>query len=118
MHTFRRFFVVAFAGLCLVLTGCGGHATVRRSIDAAPVAGGATGYDPATIIVHKDDNVVLTVGNTTDKTHGFSIEGYGIHDEVNPGTPLTVKFKAKKPGTFKVFCQIHPTHQPATLIVE
>ena len=117
MQNLRRLSVTALLGLALVLAGCGGHATSRRSIDAAAVAGGA-GFDPATVTVHKDDNVVLTVGNTTDKTHGFSIEGYGIHDEVSPGTPLKVKFKAKKPGTFKIFCQLHPAHQVATLVVE
>jgi nitrosocyanin len=117
VHNLRRLSAVALLGLSLVLAGCGGHATVRRSIDAAVVGGGA-GFDPSTVTVHKDDNVRLTVGNTTDKTHGFSVEGYGIHDEVNPGTPLQVKFKAKKPGTFKIFCQLHPAHRIATLVVQ
>jgi len=29
----------------------------------------------------------------------------------------TVKFKADKAGTFKVYCQLHPTHKPAELTV-
>lgn len=117
MHNLRRFLVVPFLGVALAMAGCGGHATAHRSIDAVAVAGGA-GFDPVTITVHKDDNVVLTVGNSTDKTHGFSVEGYGIHDEVMPGTPLVVKFSAGKPGTFKIFCQLHPAHKTATLVVE
>jgi nitrosocyanin len=117
VHTLRRFIFLPFVGLTLVLSGCGGHATLTRSIDAAPVSGGA-GFDPTTITVHKDDNVILDVDNTTAVTHGFSIEGYGIHDTVDPHTPIKVKFKARKPGTFKIFCQLHPAHQTATLIVQ
>jgi len=37
---------------------------------------------------------------------------------VEPGKPLKVKFSAGKPGTFKIFCQLHPAHQMATLVVE
>ena len=117
MHRIRRFIVAAPALAALVLTGCGGHANLVRSIDAAQINGGA-GFSPARIVVHKDDNVTLDVGNTTATKHGFSIEGYGIHDEVDPGADLKVKFSAGKPGTFKIFCQLHPAHQTATLVVE
>ncbi len=117
MHNLRRFILLPVVGLALVLSGCGGHATLTRSIDAAQVSGGA-GFDPLVVTVHKDDNVVLNVGNTTSATHGFSIEGYGVHDTVDAGTPIKVKFKAVKPGTFKIFCQLHPAHQTATLVVE
>jgi len=117
VHTIRRFFTVPLLGLALVLAGCGGHATSKRSIDIAPVAG-QSGFDPDEITVHQDDNVVLAVGNRTAATHGFSIEGYGIRHEVEAGKPLEVKFKARKPGTFKIYCQIHPAHQLATLVVE
>jgi nitrosocyanin len=117
VHRIRRLFVAAPAAAALLLTGCGGHADVVRSIDAAAVSGGA-GFSPDKLTVHKDDNVTLDVGNTTAVTHGFSIEGYGIHDQVVPGTPLKVKFSAGKPGTFKIFCQLHPAHQIATLVVE
>ena len=117
MHISRRFFAVALLGFALAVAGCGGSPTSRRTIDAAPVGSGA-GFDPTTITVNKDDNVIITVGNTTTKTHGFSIEGYGIHDEVNPGTPIEVHFKSRKPGTFKIYCQLHETHQIATLVVQ
>jgi nitrosocyanin len=117
VHNFRRFILLPLIGFSLVLSGCGGHATLTRSIDAAPVSGGA-GFDPVTVTVHKDDNVVLNVGNTTAVTHGFSVEGYGIHDTVDAHTPIKVKFKAGKPGTFKIFCQLHPAHQTATLVVQ
>jgi len=101
----------------LALSGCGGHATVHRSISAVDVDGGA-GFSPTPVTLSKDDNVVLTVANTTARVHGFSIEGYKISREVNPGPGVEVKFQATKPGTFKIFCQLHPTHQIATLVVE
>jgi nitrosocyanin len=117
VHRIRRLFVAAPVAAALFLTGCGGHADVVRSINAATVGAGA-GFSPDKITVHKDDNVTLDVGNSTATTHGFSIEGYGIHDTVEPGKPLKVKFSAGKPGTFKIFCQLHPAHQMATLVVE
>jgi len=117
----RRLPAVAVALACLALAlalgGCGGSPTKHRAIAAVEVGSGA-GFDPTTITVDKDDNVVLTVGNTTAKTHGFTIEGYGIVREVNTGNPVEVKFKSSKPGTFKIYCQLHPTHGIATLVVQ
>ena len=114
MHTFRRFAAVPALGLALLLTGCGGHATIIRSIDAAELTAG----DAKVVTVHKDDNVVLDVGNSTSATCTFAIEGYGIHDPIDPGPPVKLKFKAVKPGTFKISCQPNATSQIATLVVE
>jgi nitrosocyanin len=113
----RRFFLPALLGAGLVLSGCGGHDTVHRTISAVDVSGGA-GFSPTPVTVDKDDNVVLTVANSTAKVHGFTIEGYGIQKVVNPGPGIQVKFKSTKPGTFKIYCQLHPTHQVATLVVQ
>ena len=100
-----------------MLSGCGGSPTARRQISAADVAGGA-GFTPDAVTVDKDDNVVLRVGNSTARVHGFTIEGYGIRREVEPGPGMEVKFKSTKPGTFKIYCQLHETHKLATLIVQ
>jgi len=104
------------AVLAVGLSACGGTQTVHRTVAAARVDEGA-GFTPATITVDKRNRVVLRVGNTTDKTHGFSIEGYGIKKEVQPGEPIEVRFTATNAGTFKVYCQLHPAHRTATLIV-
>ncbi len=117
MQNLRRLLPAAVIGLGLVLTGCGGHPDVRRSIAAANVGDGA-GFVPETIRVHKDDVVRMAVGNTSSRVHGFAIQGYGIVREVQPGDPIQVRFDARKPGTFKIFCQLHETHQVATLVVQ
>jgi nitrosocyanin len=116
VHTFRRFFPAALLGLSLVLSGCGGSPESRRQISAVNVGSGA-GFEPTTITVDKDDNVELAVGNSTTRIHGFSIEGYGIQREVEPNNGIQVEFKSTKPGTFKIYCQLHETHQVATLVV-
>ena len=109
---------MAAVGLALVFSGCtGGHPDVERQIEATNVGTGA-GFEPTTITVDKDDNVTLAVGNDSTRTHGFSIEGYGIQREVEPDSGIQVKFPATKPGTFKIWCQLHETHQVATLIVQ
>ena len=117
MHTLRRLLPAAAAGIALLLTGCtGGDPTSTRQISAVNVASGA-GFEPTTITVDKDDDVRLAVGNSTTRTHGFSIEGYGIQREVEANNGLELKFSARKPGTFKIWCQLHETHQIATFIV-
>ena len=117
MHNSRRVLPPVLLGLSLVLSGCGGSPEKTRTIAAADVAGGA-GFAPTTVTVNKDDNVTLNVGNTTARVHGFTVEGYGIREEVQPGPPMEIKFKSTKPGTFKIYCQLHETHQIATLIVQ
>ncbi|MDQ6725069.1 MAG: hypothetical protein M3066_02700, partial [Actinomycetota bacterium] len=74
MHTTRlsrsrRLFLPALLGASLALSGCGGHDTVQRTISAVEV-NGAAGFSPTPITVDKDDNVVLTVANSTAKVHG------------------------------------------------
>jgi hypothetical protein len=114
--TFRRLLPAGLFGLALVLSGCGGHPDVERQISVAPGPSGAT-FQPVTITVNKDDNVRLAIGNPTTSAHGFSIEGYGIQDQVPPGG-MEKKFQAVHPGTYKIYCQLHETHQVATLIVQ
>ncbi|HEV2761278.1 MAG TPA: cupredoxin domain-containing protein [Acidimicrobiales bacterium] len=116
MHTFRRFLPASVVGLALVFSGCGGSPESRRQM---AVVSGSTGaaFEPKALTVNKDDNVILAVGNPTAVVHGFSVEGYGIQTEIPPGGS-EVKIKATHPGTFKVYCHLHETHQIATLVVQ
>jgi len=100
----------------LALVGCVGQ-PAHRTI-AATIVDGKPGFRPDTVNVRKGDHVDLLVRNTTDKTHGFDIEGYGITRLIDPtAPPMHVKFVASQGGTFRIFCQLHPKHQTATLVV-
>ncbi len=101
----------------LALLGCSGE-SVDPKISIAMVDGQA-GFNPEEITVHTDDEVDLLVTNTTDKTHGFRIEGYGVTKLIDPTAPPEhVKFTAYRGGTFRIMCQLHEAHQTATLIVQ
>lgn len=104
-------------GVLALTAACGGTVTDKRHISAA-VVDGKPGFDPATITMTKGHKIDLNVGNRTDKTHGFTIEGYGVVRTVDPNKPIDLSFKASRTGTFRVFCQLHPAHQPAQLIVK
>jgi plastocyanin len=115
-HIRRRAAAVATAVLLAVgLADCG-SGTDRRAISASYVGAGA-GFYPDTVTVDKEDTVRLRVGNGTDRAHGFSIVGYKIRRTVEPNQSMRVNFKASRAGTFRIYCQLHPTHQTATLIV-
>lgn len=109
----------ATGALALVLalaTACGG--TTRHKTIAAASVSGRPGFEPNTITVDKGDKLSLRVSNNLDKPHGFSIEGYPkVKKVVEPGKPITVKLTASRSGTFRIFCQLHPTHQGANLVV-
>ena len=119
MRSSRRF--VALASLALatatVLGGCGGEKTDHLKADDGPVEGGA-GITPVNLAAKKGREVQIQVTNTAkDKQHGFSIDDFNIHEVVDQGKTTTVKFKADKAGTFKVYCQLHAAHKPAELTV-
>jgi nitrosocyanin len=111
----RAVAVAAAAALALTTAACG-RDTATRSI-AAAVVDGAPGFTPQTITVDQEQPVVLRVGNGTDREHGFSIVGYRISEVVGPNQTVEIEFRATRGGTFKIYCQLHPAHQTATLIV-
>ena len=110
--------VVAAAVVALVATaGCAGESE-RRTLAAATV-GDKPGFSPDVVTVHTGDKVDLVVSNATDRTHGFDIEGYGLQPRVVDPTlePERVRFTARRAGTFKIYCHLHPQHLTATLVV-
>lgn len=106
--------VVAAATL---LVGCGDEKTDHLKADDGPVDSG-NGITPAKLTAHEGRQVEIEVTNTAkDKPHGFSIDEFKVQETIDQGKTTTVKFKADKAGTFKVYCQIHPTHKPAELVI-
>jgi heme/copper-type cytochrome/quinol oxidase subunit 2 len=117
----RRRRSVALASLAMaaatLLAGCGGEETDRLKADDGPVEGGA-GITPVKLTAHEGREVEIEVTNTAkDKQHGFKIEEFKVEEVIDQGKTTTVKFKADKAGTFRVFCHLHPTHKPAELVV-
>jgi nitrosocyanin len=104
------------AVVALSLSACGGTQSVERTIDAVAVEGGA-GFSPVTVTIDKRNRVQMTVGNATAAPHGFSIEGYGIQEEIAPGAALELEFTATNAGTYKIYCQLHEAHKTSTLVV-
>ncbi len=108
---------VAIVALAVGTAACGsGRETF--TINAVKNGDDPASFAPATATVDKSDGVTFKVGNQTTTQHGFSIEGYDVQEVVPPGQTVEVKITAGKGGTFKIYCQLHPTHQPATLVVQ
>lgn len=72
---------------------------------------------PTVVSVDKENRVVMTVSNTTNAVHGFTIEGYSRSLVLEGGQTEELRFNAYRGGTFRIFCQLHPAHQTATLVV-
>ena len=112
-----RSFGVAVAVGGLVLAGCSGnHKTEDFRINATSV-NGQSGFSVGTITITEGDKIKVDVGNTTDKAHGFSIDEFNIHRVVQPHQTQTVTFTPHKTGEFRIYCQLHPAHVPAQVIV-
>ncbi len=119
MRSSRR--PVALVSLALaaatLLAGCGSEETDHLKADDGPVEGG-NAITPAKLTAHEGREVEIAVTNTAkDKQHGFKIDDFDVEEVIDQGKTTTVKFKADKAGTFKVYCHLHPTHKPAELVV-
>jgi nitrosocyanin len=111
----HRALAVVVVLLALVAASCGVR-TSHKSISAA-AQGAATGWKGGPIRVKKGDKVVVTVGNTTARTHGFSIDAFKIKKTVDPGKKTEAKFTPTATGLYVIYCQLHPAHLKSELIV-
>jgi heme/copper-type cytochrome/quinol oxidase subunit 2 len=62
-------------------------------------------YDPGRIEVNQDDRVIIDI-TASDVVHGFYLDGYGIHERVEPGISKRIEFIADKPGKFRYRCSV------------
>ena len=74
-------------------------------------------YVPGTIVMEAGQPRTLQVYNTTDTPHGFSIEEAGVAAILLPGQENRVEVKALSVGVYRIFCQLHPAHRSAQLLV-
>jgi nitrosocyanin len=108
--------VAAAAAGALLLTACGNNKTEHFRINAT-VVNGVPAFSVGTITVTESDKVDIRVDNDTEKDHGFSIDAENVHRVIRPHQPQTVSFTPKKTGEFRIYCQLHPAHVPAQMIV-
>ena len=74
-------------------------------------------YIPGTIVMIAGKPRTLQIYNTTDTPHGFSIEGAGVKAVLPPKVEHEVKVPALPEGLYRIFCQLHPPHRSAQLLV-
>ena len=75
-------------------------------------------YIPSTIVVTGNSATKLSVYNTTDTPHGFSIAGLGIEVVLEPGQETEIalpQLEGRK--LYRIHCQLHPPHRRGTLVV-
>jgi len=114
--------------LVALATGCGapqhakasgGFADDRSVIQVVSTnVQGKNVYIPSTIVVTAGESQTLQIFNTTEKPHGFSIDGLGIQEVLAPGEEHDVALSGLEGGkVYQVHCQLHPAHRTATLLV-
>jgi hypothetical protein len=80
--------------------------------------GGKTDFIPSTIAVKSGAPVTLSIFNTTEKPHGFSIPALGISEVLPVGEEHLIELPAMDGHQLlQINCQLHTTHRTATLIV-
>ena len=62
-------------------------------------------FTPPRIEVTEDDVVKIEL-KTEDIAHSFTIDAYRIAKRVSPGHPVSFEFRADKPGTFPIYCNL------------
>lgn len=62
-------------------------------------------FSPSTITVNKGDHVTLSI-TSEDVTHGFSLNAFGINEQLQPGKTTIVEFDADTVGTHSFFCSV------------
>ena len=103
----------------------GEHADHGTAVDAAGdviqvISANVQGknvYIPSTIVVEEGKPAQLSVFNTTDTPHGFSIKGAGIEEVLLPGVEHPVALPALEEGIYTIHCQLHPPHRNGRLVV-
>jgi plastocyanin len=102
----------------LLLPGCGGDETPPETC-TDPVA--VTRVELADFAFRPncfsaDAGATITLENTGDAPHTFTVEGTDVDVEVNAGSSLGASLSGAEPGTYTVTCTLHPQME-ATLTV-
>jgi hypothetical protein len=115
------------AWLLSALTGLGaaGLAGAEHHEGGPPVVqivstlvGGKNVFIPSTVVVGEKRAHTLSIFNTTDKPHGFSIPSLGIEAVLPEQRETAVLLPALEGDAIHgIVCQLHEAHRTATLVV-
>lgn len=64
-------------------------------------------FDPAVYVVQQNDDVVLNIRGLKGQDHPFVLQGYNIHGTIHKNQVTALRFKATKPGFFRLVCTSH-----------
>lgn len=109
---------LALAAL-LLFVACGGDEDKAPDACTDPVA--ATTVELADFVfrpdcLSADAGATITLDNTGDALHTFTVEGTDVDFEVDAGTSDEASLSGVGPGTYAVTCTLHP-QMNATLTV-
>ena len=113
-------------GLLTFFMGCMGggptHDTYASDLQVVQVTSsnvqGKNVYIPSTLVVTSGATVKLSVFNTTDTPHGFSIAGLGIEEVLPVQKEHEIELTNLQGGNvYRIHCQLHPPHRSGTLVV-
>jgi heme/copper-type cytochrome/quinol oxidase subunit 2 len=82
------------------------------------VVGGKNIFIPSTIVVSAGKPQALSIFNTADMPHGFTIRGLSIEIVLMPGEETRVELPVLEGSEiYTIGCHLHPPHRTATLVV-
>ena len=81
------------------------------------LVGGKNVFIPSTLVVAAGKPHTLSIFNTTDKPHGFSIPKLKIMEVLPNQVEHAVALPALEAGIYPIHCHLHPAHRTATLLV-
>jgi heme/copper-type cytochrome/quinol oxidase subunit 2 len=75
-------------------------------------------YIPSTIVLTSGKSYKLSLFNTTDVPHGFSIAGLGVENILPPQQEYVIELPPLEEGKLhRIHCHLHPAHRGGTLVV-
>jgi plastocyanin len=102
----------------VILTACGGDEAQPEPctdpVTATTVELADFAFRPDCLSA--DAGATITLDNTGDALHTFTVEGTDVDFEVDAGTSIEASLSGVEPGTYAVTCTLHPQME-ATLTV-
>jgi plastocyanin len=109
---------VAVIAALVLLPACGGDETPPEAcsdpVEATTVELSDFAFRPNCLSA--DGGATITLENTGDAPHTFTLTGTDVDNNVDAGASVEVSLSGLEPGTYAVTCTLHPQME-ATLTV-